>query len=218
MSPNPLVRAAARRSLATERLYGDLPACPSSRNSAAHRSVKRVMKLRTGTVCLAALLLVACEPSRERAAQEGIGARPATTAATTAAPAQGASGWLGPDGGSIDASIIAQGPGPEHCDWDAATFLNISWAQLGYDDLPGHATYVDDVAAVIPDGDAQMRFGGDSGTVEEVPADAIDTGITKGDQRLWVAPDGAVVAGGASADRAVARVLRGLRVASAPIS
>jgi hypothetical protein len=99
--------------------------------------------------------------------------------------------WEDDSGQRLPSSRVRSRQGPEHCDWQAITFLLVG---------PGDARsdwYVRDTAGEL----AQWlngRFEADAA----VPKDATDTGWQRDGRRLWLAADAAyLVDGNGSAER-----------------
>ncbi len=82
--------------------------------------------------------------------------------------------WTNEQGERIPITVIQSSRGPEHCDWDSATFL----------DLRGD-TFVKDPQGVLP----PESFSGTFDPNITLPEDAKDTGYRLDGQRLWVAAD-----------------------------
>jgi hypothetical protein len=83
--------------------------------------------------------------------------------------------WVNEQGERVPVTVISSGQGPEHCDWDSATFL----------DLRGD-TFVKDPEGVLPSEYVNGTFVPDT----SLPADANDTGYRLDAQQLWVGADG----------------------------
>lgn len=83
--------------------------------------------------------------------------------------------WVNEQGKRVPVTVISSGQGPEHCDWDSATFL----------DLRGD-TFVKDPKGVLPSEYLNGTFVPDT----SLPADASDTGYHLDAQQLWVDADG----------------------------
>ncbi|MBB6625739.1 hypothetical protein H5V45_00265 [Nocardioides sp. KIGAM211] len=92
------------------------------------------------------------------------------------AEASGTQVWTDASGAPVDTRTITSYAGPEHCDWQDMTFLEL-----------GRATYVRrpdmalarDVGFVVEDWDPSTTL----------PDDAHDTGFERDGERLWLAPD-----------------------------
>lgn len=82
--------------------------------------------------------------------------------------------WVDERGERVPTTVIRSGRGPEHCEWDSATFLHLN-----------DRTFIKDPDAVLPDDWFDDAFAADV----TLPADAEDTGYRLGDQRLWLAAD-----------------------------
>lgn len=83
--------------------------------------------------------------------------------------------WTGPDGLPALTSDIVSYPGPEHCDWQGMTFLSL-----------------DDRQTFVRDPPPELRQSVDGTFVASMalPADAVDTGYRRNDDRLWLSPAG----------------------------
>ncbi len=83
--------------------------------------------------------------------------------------------WTGPDGVPALTTDIVSYPGPEHCDWQSMTFLT----------LDDRRTYVRHPLAEV------RRFvDGEFVASMKLPAEAVDTGYRRDDNRLWLSPSG----------------------------
>ena len=79
---------------------------------------------------------------------------------------------------------LASYPGPEHCDWESVTFLEVAFSLTRpEDELARRSQYLRDPDGVLEalvvapyDGDASL------------PEDAVATGFHSGDAELWVSP------------------------------
>jgi hypothetical protein len=93
--------------------------------------------------------------------------------------------WLDTDGNFVSTRIINSGPGPEHCDWQSATYLHLAIplgvpAQSGVDSIQ----FIKDPLKVmvdIYDGDTVNFL---ANTV--LPGDAYFSGYTKNGIELWI--------------------------------
>jgi hypothetical protein len=83
--------------------------------------------------------------------------------------------WTGPDGEPALTSDIVSYPGPEHCDWQAMTFLTLGEKR----------TYVRHAPPAL-----RRWVVGEFVASMELPADAVATGYRRGDHRLWLSPSG----------------------------
>lgn len=83
--------------------------------------------------------------------------------------------WVNEQGERIPVTVISSSQGPEHCDWDSATFLH----------LRGD-TFVKDPEGVLPSEHLNGTFVPDT----SMPTDANDTGYRLDAQQLWVRADG----------------------------
>lgn len=93
--------------------------------------------------------------------------------------------WTDADGCEVRVDVIGQYQGPEHCGWEAATFIDVG-TPLGsvYEvDLGGRRTFIWDPAGSIELGTVERDVVVD---VSELPPDVIDTGFRDGDAELWV--------------------------------
>lgn len=81
---------------------------------------------------------------------------------------------------------IESNAGPEHCAWQAAHFLGLSWPPgRTYDDPRRKRTYVKDPDGVL-DFAPELREGYKATTA--LPGDALDTGYRNDDYALWYSP------------------------------
>jgi hypothetical protein len=83
--------------------------------------------------------------------------------------------WSNDQGDRVPTTTISSGRGPEHCDWDSATFLHL-------DDR----TFAKDPDDVLPPEWFQLTYDDDV----SLPPDARDTGYRLERQRLFLAVDG----------------------------
>ncbi|MFR9787409.1 hypothetical protein ACL07V_01825 [Streptomyces sp. MB22_4] len=84
--------------------------------------------------------------------------------------------WTGRDGRRVPVTRLNSSPGPDHCGWGSAHFLDL-----------GGRTYARDPEGVLArDG---FLTGPYRGRLRALPADAYDTGYHYRDQRLWLTPD-----------------------------
>lgn len=83
--------------------------------------------------------------------------------------------WVDADGERVPTSVLAVVNGPEHCDWESVTFLNVEGA-----------SFVADSRGVLGEGHVAAPFDDDA----ELPADAVETGYHRESRRLWLASDG----------------------------
>lgn len=108
--------------------------------------------------------------------------------------------WRDDQGRPAPDQAIIRYAGPEHCDWQRATFMEIYWATLGLDIPSRMGAYVDDLGFILID-DVQpvptaapgVDATGESVIIDAVPPEAIDTGFSEDGVRLWVAPDGDLI-------------------------
>ena len=81
--------------------------------------------------------------------------------------------WTDSAGRAVPTTTIESWRGPEHCDWQSMTFLNIGKAVYVRDPQPGLAEYFADPYRAHA----------------ELPSDAVDTGYQHDGQQLWLSPD-----------------------------
>lgn len=81
--------------------------------------------------------------------------------------------WAGDDGRAAPTTKIASWTGPEHCDWQSMTFLNL-----------GKAVYVRS-----PQRDLADYFADPYEEDTVLPVDAIDTGFQRDGNHLWLSAD-----------------------------
>lgn len=74
-----------------------------------------------------------------------------------------------------DGPVVATYDGSKHCNWDSVHFMEIDREQYVFD--PG-STIDRHLLAGEPENDA------------ELPSDAVDTGMRRGNASLWLAADG----------------------------
>ncbi len=82
--------------------------------------------------------------------------------------------WVDEHGERAPTTVIRSTRGPEHCDWDSATFLDLK-----------RDTFIKDPQGVLPPEWFEVTFDSDA----TLPPDAEDTGYSFRGQSLWVAPD-----------------------------
>ncbi len=84
--------------------------------------------------------------------------------------------WQGPEGALSD---VVERSGPEHCDWQSATFIGLK--------IDGQsAGFVYDPKDVVPPNGSE-RPGGRPPPIEApLPADAEPTGFRHGDREIWL--------------------------------
>jgi hypothetical protein len=94
--------------------------------------------------------------------------------------------WRTSDGCLVRIDVMAERPGPEHCDFQSALVI-ITGVPCGarYTTILDSAHYVRDPENVF--GDFGTSFGFDPDA--ELPAVAVDTGLREGDRGLWVVPE-----------------------------
>jgi hypothetical protein len=96
------------------------------------------------------------------------------------AAALGLQVWTDAAGHRVPTSRIVSEAGPEHCDWQAMTFLALDGGSLdggsSYVAHPDPTYYPDYFAVPYAEG-------------RPLPAGAVDTGYRLGDRRLWLAAD-----------------------------
>jgi hypothetical protein len=83
--------------------------------------------------------------------------------------------WTDGAGGRVPTSAVQSAKGPEHCDWQSATFLNL-----------GRRQFIGD-----PQGKIIAKFKVPFAATVVLPADATDTGYRLDGKSLWLAADGA---------------------------
>ena len=100
--------------------------------------------------------------------------------------------WYDGDGASLpngsagsEGTAIAVLAGPEHCQWESATFMHLAWPvgtiATSFDD---ERQYVRDPEGLFDDGALRVGFMRDI----TLPADAVETGFHRGPWQLWVSP------------------------------
>lgn len=87
--------------------------------------------------------------------------------------------WTDSSGDRVSVAEIRSYRGPEHCDWQDITFL-----ELGPEDSAAENTYLRDVEGELA---ASTRTSFASGI--QLPNDATDTGFRHGGQELWLVPN-----------------------------
>ncbi len=92
------------------------------------------------------------------------------------AEARGIDVWSDEDGNRVSTETIQSYAGPEHCDWQSMTFLEV-----------GKATYVREPIKYVQADFFDEEYVGHA----DLPSDADDTGYHLGEDQLWLAPDGA---------------------------
>jgi hypothetical protein len=93
----------------------------------------------------------------------------------SAAGGMGVELWSDAAGGPVDTRTVQSYPGPEHCDWQESTFLEL-----------GRSTYVRNP----PDGLVGDFFAEDWSPDARLPAGATDTGYHRDEGELWISADG----------------------------
>jgi hypothetical protein len=79
---------------------------------------------------------------------------------------------------------LASYSGPEHCDWESVTFLEVAFSLARPDDeLEPRSQYVRDPHGVL-EAHVVAPYDGDAA----LPADAVATGFRRGEAELWVSP------------------------------
>jgi hypothetical protein len=81
--------------------------------------------------------------------------------------------WTDSSGRPAPTTTIESWPGPEHCDWQSMTFLQL-----------GAAVYVRD-----PQPDLADYFADPYDQHAELPPEAVDTGFERNGDHLWLSPD-----------------------------
>lgn len=150
---------------------------------------------RTLTVAVALSLLSACD-DEPRGNPPPMEIEKNTVASfVSPAPADPGLVWTHADR-DIRAGEITAAAGPDHCDWQTATYLGLSWP----------------VGTVAPNGSRTRQYFRDpqkvvmrSGPIgRTLPADAQDTGYRSGDLQLWLSesdPGGAFLRVGTDVER-----------------
>lgn len=85
--------------------------------------------------------------------------------------------WLDAGGNRLPSSVVRTFSGPEHCDWEAATYL---WLE--------DRTYIADPKGVLGDIGAASEFDEDA----DLPTDATDTGYRRDGREIWLSNDSTV--------------------------
>lgn len=98
--------------------------------------------------------------------------------------------WRDAEGRRVPIGTVRSSPGPEHCGWESATFLNVEGVG-----------YVRDPDGVLQGITELAEFDGDA----ELPPDAIETGYELDSRSIWLA-----------ADRSIAYVVESGRVEAWP--
>lgn len=89
-------------------------------------------------------------------------------------------------GQAVNNDQVESSAGPEHCEWQAAHFLRLSWPPgRTYDDPRRQRMYIKDPGGVL-DFAPYLRAGYDGSAA--LPADAIDTGYRNDGFALWYSP------------------------------
>ncbi|MEW2619016.1 hypothetical protein [Streptomyces sp. NPDC048106] len=83
--------------------------------------------------------------------------------------------WTGRDGRRVPVTRLSSSPGPDHCGWASARFL----------DLGGRIYARDPEGVLARDGLLAAPY---RGRLRALPAEAYDTGYRYRDQRLWLTP------------------------------
>jgi hypothetical protein len=92
-------------------------------------------------------------------------------------------------GDPVSRDQVESNAGAEHCDWQKAHFLGLSWPPgRTYDDPRRKRTYVKDGDGVL-DFAPELRQGFKAETT--LPADAVDTGYRNSGYALWYSPKAA---------------------------
>lgn len=88
-------------------------------------------------------------------------------------------------GEPVDPDQVESSAGPEHCGWQDAHFLSLSWPpKRTYDDPRRKRTYIRDPEGVLRDAALTAKFRGDA----VLPAAAEATGYENDGTELWFAP------------------------------
>jgi hypothetical protein len=95
----------------------------------------------------------------------------------------GAMLWTDADGKIQPTTAVVGEAGPEHCEWQSATFLD-----LGGGIVAGGEQYLRDPEGVVPG-----RLATSYGSHVDLPSDARDTGFRRDGAALWVASDAAYI-------------------------
>jgi len=82
--------------------------------------------------------------------------------------------WTDRKGQQVPVAVLSSGPGPEHCDWDSATFLHLKEDE-----------YIRDPEGALYPEILDTPFNPDT----TLPDDATNTGYALDGQRLWLAAD-----------------------------
>jgi hypothetical protein len=90
------------------------------------------------------------------------------------AASMGVQTWTDASGASVPTRTVQSYAGPEHCDWQSMTFLEVRGGVYVRAPLPELARYFD----------ASYR------SRATLPADAVDTGYRRDGNRLWLGADG----------------------------
>ncbi len=80
--------------------------------------------------------------------------------------------WTDAAGRPVPTRIVESWTGPEHCEWQSMTFLNLGKAEYVRDPLPGLGAFFDEAYEAHA----------------ELPAAAVDTGFQRDGDRLWLSP------------------------------
>ena len=88
------------------------------------------------------------------------------------------------DGEAVDVRVLAAFAGPEHCEWETATFLAMGWP-LGTPATPTNGRQF------IRDPEGVLRAAGVTSPLldAELPPSARSTGFVAGDIELWLGDD-----------------------------
>ena len=82
--------------------------------------------------------------------------------------------WTDAAGTRVPTDVVTSYRGPEHCDWESVTILQL-----------GEQQYLRDPDRLLTE-EVPTRFEGDV----ELPPDATDTGYRRGEEQLWLSADG----------------------------
>lgn len=90
------------------------------------------------------------------------------------------------DGEPVSTKQVESNAGPEHCGWQEAHFLGLSWPPgRTYDDPRRLRTYAKDPSGVL---DTAPRLRADYQADTALPGDAVDTGYRNDGYALWYSP------------------------------
>ncbi len=113
----------------------------------------------------------------------GLGALSSCSADENEPPVSVAMVWTDASGTALPATVVTSEAGPEHCEWQSATFLNLDGGIVA-----GGQQYLRDPAGSVS-GALATTYQADV----ELPPDAHDTGFRREGAALWVASDAVFV-------------------------